>query len=165
MASLSKFRRDTSIIKQGQWVTVGENDDTFEILTRGSTAPFRDAIARYRHDAVRDLNRKRQPGSDAYDLATLPPSVDDACLGRALVEHCVLDLRGLSHDDAGQQPVTLDEFRDMLRDPETFGGLAGLAFAAVGRVNENATAERAEAVGNSLTPSATTYSTATSGLG
>lgn len=155
MAVLSKFRRNASLIQDGQWIEVGEAGETFEIFTRGSTEPWNDALAKSRHKALRELNRKRQPGTEAYDLTTLPPSVENEVYGRALVDHCVRDVRGLYHDEAKTRPVLFAEFCDMLLDSQQFAPLIGIALAAVGRVNENAAADRADAVGNSPSPSAT----------
>ena len=172
MASLSKFRRDVAAIRGGEWVEVGIFDNVFRILTRGATQEFRDGLSRLRRDAAAELNRHLRPGQDRYTELTLPPTMDDALHGRAIADHCILDVADLNHTDAVLDgagkvvepavPVTADEFRAMMRNHEEYGMVISLAYAAIGRVGDKTVAEREAAVGNSPKPSASTYSTATS---
>lgn len=162
MASLNKFRRDVAAIRSGEWVEVGIGEETFEIFTRGLTPTFRDGYSRMRREAAEELNRTVKPGQTRYTETTLKPSVDDAVTARAIAEFCDLNVRGLYHDEAKTQPVTADEFREMLRDTETFPALGGLTYAAALRVTDKSAADRTEAVGNSPKPSVSTSFSATS---
>jgi hypothetical protein len=114
MADLQAFTMDRDAIRAGEWVPVGTGDDQFEIKTRGFTQAYRDGLNRIRREAARDLNRKLKPGESFYQPDALPPSLDDKCQGQALADHCVLDVRGLNN---GGTPVTVDQFRELIRDP------------------------------------------------
>ena len=160
MASLSKFRRDVAAIRSGEWVEVGIYDQTFEVFTRGLTPAFRDGYARMRRAAAEELNRTVKPGQTRYTETTLPPSMDDIVTAQAIAEYCDLNVRGLYHGPGETNPVTADEFRDMLRDTESYPTLGGLTYAAALRVTDKSAADRTEAVGNSPKPSASTYSMA-----
>lgn len=146
MANVGAFTMDRDTIRAGEWVQVGTGDDQFEIKTRGFTPEYRDGLNRIRRDAARELNRKLKPGESFYQPADLPPSLDDKCQGQALADHCVLDVRGLTN---GGVPVTADQFRDLIRDPEGRQGLLILAIGAANRVGADRKAEREVAEGNS----------------
>ncbi len=147
MASLNRIKFDADKIKEGKWVTVEADGEPFDIRTRGFTPRYRDALFRLRMDAVRDLNKGRDPGAERVTVDTLPPTHDDACYGRALAAECFLDVRGLQHSDGGPD-VTADQFREMLRDPEFCGPLVILAMAAAGRVTNDRDAQIEAAAGN-----------------
>lgn len=151
MADLGNFVMDRDAIRGGDWITVGTGDNTFEIRTRGFTQRYRDELNRARRDKARELNQKIKPGQQFYTPDTLPPSVDDKLQGEALADHCVLDVRGLNN---GGVPLTGDEFRALLRDPEGRQGLLILAIGAASQVGASKQAEREEAEGNSLPASA-----------
>lgn len=146
MASLTRYRADIARINDGEWITVGQDGDEFEIRTRGFTPRYRDALNQLCRQAAREANRRLQPGQLAYTPDALPPTMFDKCQGQALAEHVTLDVRGLTHD--GDRPVTGDELRDMLRDPEQFSGLLVLAIGAAARVHADRQSESTEA-GNS----------------
>ena len=147
MANLSKIRLDQRKISDGAWVTVLAEGDPFDIRTRGFTPRYRDLLYRLRIEAVRDLNRGRQPGAVMASVETLPPSVDDQCYGRALAEECFLDVRGLKHSEDGPD-VTADEFKALLCDPEGCGALVLLVMGAAGSVTNERAEEVQTAVGN-----------------
>lgn len=146
MADLSSFTMDRDAIRGGDWITVGTGDNQFEIRTRGFTPKYRDELNRMRREKARELNQKIKPGMSFYTPDTLPPTVDDKLQGEALADHCVLDVRGLNN---GGVPVTADQFKALLRDPEGRQGLLILAIGAASQVGATKQAEREEAEGNS----------------
>jgi hypothetical protein len=146
MADVNTYTVDKSAIRGGEWVSVGTPPQDFEIRTRGFTPAYRDGLNSLRRHASRELNRKLRPGDVFYTPDTLPPTVDDQCQGQALADHCVLDVRGLT---SGGEPVTGDQFRDLLREPEGRQGLLILAIGAAATVGNSRQAEREEAEGNS----------------
>jgi hypothetical protein len=155
MASLSSIRLDQRKINDGAWVTVEADGEPFDIRTRGFTPRYRDMLYRLRIEAVRDLNRGRQPGAVMASVDTLPPSVEDQCYGRSLAEECFLDVRGLTHEKDGPE-VTAAEFKALLCDPEGCGALVILVMGAAARVTNDRAEEVQTAAGNSQTASAGT---------
>lgn len=155
MAVLSRIRIDETHINQGAWITVEADGDPFEIRTRGFTRGYRDMLFRLRTEAVRALNKGRDPGSVAVTVDSLPPSADDQCYGQALAAECFLDVRGLKHSEDGPD-VTGAEFKELLRDPEGCGSLVLLAMAAANRVTNDRAEATEAAAGNSQTASAGT---------
>jgi hypothetical protein len=152
MANLSALTLDRDAVRHGDWVEVGAGENVFEIRTRGITQAYRDGLNRLRLTAVRELNRNNKPGQPFYTPELLPPSVDDRCIGQALAEHCVIDVRGLydGKDENGQpRSVTVDEFRELLRDPEGRSILVSWTMQAAGSVGQARQEERKEAEGNS----------------
>ncbi len=147
MADLNDFIIDRDAVRDGEWITVGDGGNTFEIRTRGFTPKYRDALNALRRHAARDLNRKLQPGDAMYSADTLPPSADDRCQGQATATHCVMDVRGLTSKGVA---VTVEQFRDLLSDPEGRTGLLILAIGAASRVGTDRKEETAVAEGNSL---------------
>ncbi len=148
MAKLSAFRLDAAAISDGEWITVGVGGDTFEIRTRGFTARYRDALNALRRDAARKANRGLVPGAIPFSPDNLPPTVDDACQGEALAQHCILDVRGLQQDDG--TAVTADDFRAMLTDRDSYVALLVLALNAASSVGQARTEEAQEAAKNSV---------------
>lgn len=121
MASIGAFRLNKDAIAEGEWIEVGADDAKFEIRARGAVSAYRDGLAALREEAARKHNRKARGGETAVTPDRLPPTIDDQCQGMALADHIVLDVRGLDHDDG--KPVTVEEYRAMLRDAETYGML------------------------------------------
>lgn len=155
MASLNRIRLDAKRINEGAWVTVEADGEPFEIQTRGFTSRYRDTLHRLRNEAVRQLNRGRDPGSPMVSVNDLPPTLDDGCYGKALANECFLDVRGLKHSDDGPD-VTAAEFKALLCDPESCGPLVMLAMGAAGQVTGDRDAQIEAASGNSATASAGT---------
>jgi hypothetical protein len=152
MAKLGSFTMDREAIRSGEWIAVGTGEDQFEIKTRGFTQAYRDGLNRIRREAARELNRRLKPGESFYQPDALPPSIDDQCQGQALADHCLLDVRGLYNGkDAENNPVPLgvEQFKELIRDPEGRQGLLILAIGAASRVGADRLAERETAEGNS----------------
>lgn len=152
MAKLSGFRINASAVERGEWVKVGNGDLEFEIQTRGYHPRYRDALNTLKRDAARRANRGLQVGQIPYTPDSLPPTMDDACQGRALAEHCIIDVRGLTHDD--DSPVTADQFREMIQDREQYLILLILAINAAGSVGAVRAEETEAAIKNSAPASA-----------
>lgn len=145
MPKLSDFIPDTSAVTGGEAITVGPVGKSFEITTRGFTPAYRDRLSALRREAARTLNRTLQPGAAPYRPDTLPPTVEDKCLGQALAEECIQGVAGLDGDDG--QPVTIDQFRALLTSGDA-PFLTALAVGAASRVGENRAEEAKAAEGN-----------------
>jgi hypothetical protein len=143
---------DADRIKDGRWVTVEVDGEPFEIKTRGFTARYRDTFQRLRMERVREINRKTDPGAVMVSVDTLPPSVEDLCLGRALADECFLDVRGLLETDDGPA-VTKEAFRALLLEPEANRLFLQLAQAAASEVTSDRSALAQANAGNSATAS------------
>lgn len=154
MASLKRIQLDADRINDGRWVTVEVDGDPFEIKTRGFTARYRDTFQRLRMERVREINRKTDPGALMVSVDTLPPSVEDLCLGRALADECFLDVRGLVETDDGPA-VSKDTFRALLLEPEANRLFLQLAQAAAAEVTGDRSALMQANAGNSVTASET----------
>jgi len=153
MASLNRIKLDAGRINEGKWITVESDGEPFDIRTRGITPRYRDTLQRLRLERVRTINRTRDPGAPMVSVETLPPSLDDLCLGQALAEECFLDVRGLTHDDGGKV-VTVDEFKALLCDPETGRIFIALVQAAANEVMADRSGLIETATGNSQPVSA-----------
>jgi len=147
MAKLSAIMLNTDRIKGGTWITVHTNEtDSFELHTRGFTPAFRDELARLKAEASRELNRGMDPGKRIITPDTLPPSADDLCHAKAIIAHCLLGIRGLSHEDG--RAVTLDEFTALMLNPIEGEFAMRLALDAVRSVAQVREQETQAAVGN-----------------
>lgn len=133
MAFLNRIKLDAARINEGKWITVESDGEPFDIRTRGITPRYRDALQRLRLEKMRAVNRTRDPGAPMMSVETLPPSIDDLCLGQALADECFLDVRGLKHSDKGAD-VTAAEFKELLCDPETGRIFIALVQAAANEV-------------------------------
>lgn len=152
MAVLNRIRLDADRINDGRWVTVQVDGEPFEIKTRGYTARYRDAFQRLRMERVREINRKADPGALMVTVDTLPPSIEDLCLGRALADECFLDVRGLLETEDGPE-VSKETFRALLLEPEANRLFLQLAQAAAAEVTGDRSALRQANAGNSVTVS------------
>lgn len=153
MASLTRIVLNADRNKAGAWMPVQVDGAPFEVKVRGFPPAYRDALHKARLEAARTINRKKAPGEDPVTTETLPPSVDEPLLGKALADHVFQEVRGLKHSDDGPD-VTADEFRALLCDPEVGRVLMGLVQAAAIDLMNARSGEIKSAVGNSETVSA-----------
>jgi hypothetical protein len=147
MATLKNFTAPTHAINEGEWVDVGTGDELFRIKTRGFTRKYRDKLNALRREAVRAANRRLPPGETFFTVDTLGPNDEDRCQAIAIADEAFLDVQGLTNEGGGV--VTAEMFREMLRDPETFGALLVLAIGAASRVHTGRQDEAQAAEGNS----------------
>ncbi|EHM01157.1 hypothetical protein HMPREF9946_02232 [Acetobacteraceae bacterium AT-5844] len=147
MAKLSQFRQNSTAIIKGEWVPVGDEFGDLEILTRGFTDEYYDAQAARQRVAARDFDG---------DVSRLPTATRRSINLDCLIDHVLLGVRNLEHDEGPQagKPVTLEEFHDLLRNPDYAELVAG-CFKAPARVGRRRKADLADAVGNSASTSAT----------
>lgn len=136
MAKLSAFRVNSKAVTEGEWVRIGDEYDDLEIKTRGRTDQYHDATAR--------RQRKAAAGFGG-DVTKLPLAIRREINVECLIEFVVLDVRNLL-DDAGE-PVTLDQFRALLRDPD-YKELVEACYIAAEMVGQRRAAEAEEARGN-----------------
>lgn len=145
MASLKTLKKNLTAINDGEWVSVTlDSGDTIKVKSRGFTDAYRNAQTR-RHEKA----KKSHPNG------SLPVELRRAINCDLLAQHVFLDIEGL--DDDGR-PVTAEEVKAILRDPQLvreFEPLVDGLFAAQTMVDEGLSKDCADAVGNSLPPSAT----------
>lgn len=133
---ISSRKVNSQAMRDGQFVRPWPDED-LEIRTRGITHAFIDAQARRQRRAAQGFGG---------DVDALPVNVRQKINVDCLIEFCLLDVRNLHHDDG--RPVTFDEFKTMLYDPDLEDYVSACFTAAkmVGRATE---AEVQEAAGNS----------------
>jgi hypothetical protein len=136
MAKLSAFRQDAKAIAEGEWMRVGEEYGDLEIHSRGFTDEYFDAQAALQRQAAVGLG---------VEVSRLPSKVRRRINIDCLIQHVVLDVRNLTHDDG--PAVTFDEFCGFLRDP-SYVELVTACFKAAGKVGQRRTAELEDALGN-----------------
>lgn len=148
MVSLSTFRQDATAINQGEWVSPGEEYGDLEILSRGFNDAYFDLRAALERKAARRLRT---------DIDALPAAERRAITVECVRKTIVLDVRNLEHDIGARkgQPVTLEEFREMLADPD-LAELTVACLKAASKVGVARKADMEEAVGNLSRPSAAT---------
>lgn len=142
MAKLGNFKINSKARKDGEWVRPGEEYEDLEILTRGLTDTYFDGqAARQRRAAVAyNGNVDKLPLAERREI-----NLD------LLIEHVILDVRNLTHDD-GKTPVTFAEFKVMLRDPD-YAELGLACFAAASQVGRRRQADVEDAIPSSERPS------------
>jgi hypothetical protein len=141
MAKISTFKINSRAQKEGEWVPPGEEYGDLEILTRGLTDPYFDAQAARQRRAAVGFNG---------NVDKLPLAIRRAINLDLLIEHVVLDVRNLEHDDGTK--VTFDEFTQMLRDPD-YAELATACFAAASQVGKRRATDLEDAAPSSERPS------------
>lgn len=147
MVALSKLTTNRTEIQKPRWVQVEtQAGGNFEIEVSGYSAAYRQELFLAQRDRATDLNRALRPGARLYTAETLPPAEFDRINGKLIGTHCVHDVRDLTHDDG--TPVTVEEFREIIADPETGGGLLWLTNRAVDSIYARKAEVEAEAEGN-----------------
>lgn len=145
MASLKSLKKNLIAIDDGQWVPVTlDSGDIIKVKSRGITDAYRNAQARQHEKAA----KSNPNGSLSVELRR-------AINCRLLAQHVFLDIEGL--DDDGRL-VTAEEVKAILGDGQLvreFGPLVDGLFAAQLMVDEGLGEDRADAVGNSRSSSAT----------
>ncbi len=84
-------------------------------------------------------------------MRKLPTAITRAINLDCLIEHVLIDVRNLQHDDG--RDVSLTEFVEMIRDPD-YVELFLAVFKAATQVGQRRAEEREEAAGNLPTSSA-----------
>jgi hypothetical protein len=142
MARLNAFKVDSQAIEAGQWVSPGDEYDDLQLLCRGYTDVYYDAQA-----------QKMRRAATAYggDLAKVPNSIQRDIRIDCLIRHIVLDVKGLA--DENGKAVDFARFCDLLRNPD-YGQLVVATMTAASMVGRQIAQDKADASGNSATPSA-----------
>lgn len=98
---LNTMLRDMRAITDGAWVRPNGPQDDLEVKARGYTPG-------YRQKAEETFNAwQRLYGSPSK----VPEDIGARTLAELLFDHCIIDLRGLEHDDG--RPVTVGEAREI----------------------------------------------------
>lgn len=142
MPDITTFLRDKAQIAQSVRVPVGPADDPFFVHTRGISDAYRDGIASLRLAAARRINAGGQVGAGLISPDTLPPTIDDVCQARALIEHCLTGVEGLQENG---EEMTFERFCDLLPSSPA---LISLCIGAAAGVGANRDDERKAAAGN-----------------
>jgi hypothetical protein len=137
MAKLSAFRSDTRAINDGAWIRV---DDAaygdLDIMSRGYTDEFVDA-----------QNARLMKAAEPFlgDRDRIPNSVRREINAGLLRDFLVIDVRNLEGDDG--KPVSVEQFHDMLEQPE-YAKLQRACWLAAGRITTRAAEQAKAAAGN-----------------
>ena len=143
MAKLSAFRPKEA--PDGEWMTINEDVDPFQVRVRPIGPRFRDLLHEYQQQAARQMNRSTKSAARYYSADNLPPSAANPALARAINEAVLVDVIGLANDQG--EAVTVAELRDLLLQPEYVTLLSMIYAAALVLTNQHED-ETAEAVGN-----------------
>ncbi len=151
MALATKYLANRSALRDGRWVTIGEEGEQFEIQIRAFTNRYRDYLAYLQGEAAGTLNRNRRVNDPIYMPTSLPPSMDEVCRVRAINEHCLLGVRGFrwpNEEPYNGRDVTIDEFRDILLMEEG-RDLMTMVWLAIQTISNEREATMEDAVKNS----------------
>jgi hypothetical protein len=106
MASLSKFKQNVTKIKDGTWITLGDEWDSLEVLTRGFTDTYNDAHRQ---------KLRRAAIKYSGDVSKIPGAESRKIIVQLLIDHTLLDIRNLKDQDGND--VKIDVFKELLLDP------------------------------------------------
>jgi hypothetical protein len=139
---------DSRRLESGEWVKPGEDWRDLEIQTRGHTDKFVNSHQKRLRQAAKSLNG---------NIEALPIEIKRAALLEALIEHCLLGVRGLGtrDPDGSVRTVTFPEFVDMLRSGD-YPKLVTAAILASAQVGEKRSDDVEDAIKNLLAPSGKT---------
>ena len=141
MVDIATFKRDARAMREGEWVSPGEEYGDLEIQCR--------ALAYDYLDLQRAMIKRaaREAGGEDRIPSEVMARINTDCL----IEKGLLGVRGLTE---GGVPVSFARFCEMLRNPG-YGELTNVAFIACSKVGRQKAAEAEDAVGNSPPPSVT----------
>lgn len=137
MLSLADLKTDSAAIADGMWVKIDKYPG-LEIKSRGYTDQFVDAQAQRLRKAA-----ERFRG----DVSAIPNAVRRKINAGLLRDFLVLDVKGLHHDREQKNPVTVDEFKELLGNPD-YRELMAACWEAAALVTTKASEHAEEAEGN-----------------
>lgn len=143
MASLKSLRPKEA--PDGEWMTINEDAEPFQVRVKPIGARFRDMHHEYRSQAARQINRGTKSTARFYNADNLPPSAENPALARAINDAVLVGVAGLIDDDG--EAVTIDEFRDLLVLPEYVTVLSMVYAAALVLTNQHED-DKQDAAGN-----------------
>ncbi|MFC4169605.1 hypothetical protein [Teichococcus aestuarii] len=135
MAKITKFRKNSAAIREGEWIKPGEEYDDLEILTRGFTDEYLDAQAQ----------KLRRAAASWHGQDRIPVKIKRDINTELLLRYVILDVRNLQHGDG--TAVTLEQFKQMLLDPD-YDELLLACYRAASQVGQVRQGDLEEAVGN-----------------
>lgn len=137
MAKLSSLKIDSAAINDGRWVEI-EQIPGLRIKTRGFTDQFVDA-----------QNRRLSQAAEKFrgDVTRIPNAIRREINTGLLTDFLLLDVDGLFSDDAETVKISLDEFRQLLGNPD-FSALSRACWEAASLVASGAAEQVEAAEGN-----------------
>ena len=141
---LSKLIRDQRAIEDGMWIQPDPAEE-IEFLARGATPKFK-----ARRDAA--FRRLAQSYAGSAKDADRAAAVRSKMLGEIVFDECIIDVRGVWHDEEKTRPATVAEVRAIACTPEGEPAL-NLAFSAIEQVTERRKSDIEAAEGNSSSSS------------
>ncbi|WP_212374521.1 hypothetical protein [Acetobacter persici] len=137
MATLADLKTDSAAINDGEWKKIDKYPG-LEIKSRGFTDQFIDA-----------QNRRLRKVAEKYrgDVSAIPNAVRRQLNAELLCEFLVLDVRGLFHDKEQHHAVSVEEFKNLLPNPD-YRELMGACWEAAGLVTTEAGKQAEDATGN-----------------
>ncbi|OAZ69010.1 hypothetical protein SRCM100623_02316 [Acetobacter pasteurianus] len=137
MLSLADLKTDSAAIADGKWVKIDKYPG-LEIKSRGYTDKFVDAQAQRLRKAA-----ERFRG----DVSAIPNAMRRNINAGLLRDFLVLDVKGLHHDREKKNPVTVEEFKELLGNPD-YRELMAACWEAAALVTTQASEHAEEAEGN-----------------
>ncbi|RVT99100.1 hypothetical protein EOD42_03055 [Rhodovarius crocodyli] len=150
---LSKLATPVAAAADGLWTGPWPETGDLKIKARPYTEDYQTALSRAQNELVRRLRvegaLKNREGWEDIALK------DRLALSRELLlKRLVVDVDGLEEDD--DTPVTVERFRELAMDADTYGALVTAAFLAVDQVTSDKDLLRKAAEGNSVRSSGST---------
>ncbi|MFS8368838.1 hypothetical protein [Acetobacter indonesiensis] len=137
MAKLSDLKIDSAAIADGVIVPI-EEIPGLKIKVRGYTDQFIDA-----------QNRRLSQAAEKFrgDISRIPNAIRRQINAGLLTEFLLVDVQGLYNDDAETDPVTLDQFKTLLANPD-YARLSRACWEAAALVQSGAVTQAEHAEGN-----------------
>lgn len=143
---INSFKTNAAAAIEGRWVNDLPGLGNIEVKVRGTNNPEYRRRLQAMYRALPPTKRKN---------GVVDPIENDRIIGVCLLNHCLLDWRGLENDDGSPLPYSKEAATPLLTDPN-FGAFRDGVFAAASSVDDEEAEADEETEKNSPAPSATT---------
>jgi len=136
VALLGKLRVDRNKVQDGEWKSPGEEWEDMQLLVRGQTDQYRDAVAARMRAAARDYND---------DTRRVPSKIARAIVVECLIEFVFIDVKNAELRKG--EPIDAAQYIELMRS-EDYPTLVDAVLVASGMVGRTRAADLEEAKGN-----------------
>ncbi len=117
---LRKVVRDRIKMRDGEWIALGAEYGKVEVLVRAMGGAYNDDVNERRRALYKEFG-----GMDA-----VPSERDGQAMTEALIARVLVDVRGGEDDTIDGEPLNMDNFCALLREPGATGLVNALIVAA-----------------------------------
>lgn len=132
---ISTLRIDHQRVQDGEWMPLGDEYGDVEVLVRGPTDRYMDAIGARSRAAARSLGG---------DPTKLPTAVSRRIIIGCVNEFLLLDVRNLTSNG---EPISIGQFKALLEQPDYYP-LVSAVLGAAAKVGQQRAEDLIEAMGN-----------------